>query len=69
MQFIIDITHREPQATTFLSTALSYHCSPNAATTLQLLREQATDSATKDRMDAAIKRTEAQRKEKCDANH
>jgi hypothetical protein len=67
-QSIIDITHREPKAITFLSTALSYNCSPNVARTLQLMREQAPDPATKDKIDANIKRAEPQRRAKCDTS-
>jgi hypothetical protein len=68
-QSIVDITHREPKVTTFLREALSYSCSPNAARTLQAMREQAPDQATKEKIDANIKRAEPQRKEKCDAIH
>jgi hypothetical protein len=65
-QSIIDITHREPKVTTFLREALSYSCSPNAAQTLQLMREQAPDQAVKDKIDANIKLAEPQRRENCD---
>jgi hypothetical protein len=68
-QGIIDITHREPKVTTFVSAALSYSCLPNAARTLQLMRDQAPDAATKDKIDASIQRAEPQRHEKCDASH
>jgi hypothetical protein len=68
-QSIVDITHREPKVATFLREALSYSCSPNAAKTLQTMRDQAPDQASKDKIDANIKRAEPQRKENCDANH
>ena len=68
-QSVVAIIHRDPKATTFLSTALRHNCSPNAAATLQLLRDQATDPVTKARIQSAIKRTELERKEICDANH
>jgi hypothetical protein len=69
IQSIVDITHREPKVTTFLREALSYSCSPTAAKTLQTMRDQAPDQASKDKIDANIKRAEPQRKENCDANH
>jgi hypothetical protein len=68
-QSIVDITHRERKVITYLAWALIYDCSPNAARTLQLMREQAPDQAVKDRIDAKIKLAEPQRHEKCDVNH
>jgi hypothetical protein len=67
-QSIVNITHRERKVITYLTWALLYDCSPNAAHTLQLLREQAPDQAAKDRIDDKIKLAEPQRHEKCDAN-
>ena len=67
-QSIVDITHRERKVITYLTWALLYDCSPNAAHTLQVLREQAPDQAAKDRIDAKIKLAEPQRHEKCDAD-
>jgi hypothetical protein len=67
-QSIVDIAHREPKVSTFLTVALSYSCSPNAGKTLQMMRDQAPDPATKDKIDANIKRAEPERHEKCNAN-
>lgn len=67
-QSIVDIAVREPKVTTFLTTALIYNCSPNAARTLQLMREQAKDQVMKDRLERAIKRAEPQDTEKCDVS-
>jgi hypothetical protein len=69
MQSIVDVTHREPKTTMFLREALSYSCAPNAARTLQLMREQAPNPETQAKIDANIERAEPQRREKCDANH
>jgi hypothetical protein len=66
-QSIVDITHREPKVVVFLTFALRNSCSPNAARTLQLMLEQAPDSATKDKIDAKMKLTEPQHREKCEA--
>ena len=68
-QSIVAIAVREPKVTTYLAMALIYDCSPNAARTLQLMREQARDQMMKDRLESAIKRNEPQHTEKCDANH
>jgi hypothetical protein len=51
-----------------ITRSLGYDCSPNAALTLQLMREQAPDQAAKDGIDAKIKLAEPQRQEKCDAS-
>jgi hypothetical protein len=67
-QSIVDITHRERKVITYLTWALLYDCSPNAAGTLQLMREQAPDQAAKDGIDAKIKLAEPQRHEKCDTS-
>jgi hypothetical protein len=67
-QSIVDIAVREPKVTTFLATDLIYNCAPNAARTLQLMREQARDQVMKDRLNNAIKRAEGQGHEKCDAS-
>jgi hypothetical protein len=68
-QSIINVTHRQPMTKTFLLEALSYSCAPNAARTLQLMREQAPTPETQAGIDANIQRAEPQRHEKCDANH
>jgi hypothetical protein len=68
-QSIVDITHRERKVINYLAWALLYDCSPNAAHTLQLLREQAPDQGAKDRIDDKVKLAEPQRHEKCDASH
>jgi len=68
-QSIVDLTHRIPMTTKAIRESLSYSCSPNAARTLQAMRDQAPDQATKEKIDANIKRAEPQRKENCDANH
>jgi hypothetical protein len=54
--------------TTLLATDLIYNCSPNAARTLQLMREQARDQVMKDRLEGAIKRAEPKAKDNCHAN-
>jgi hypothetical protein len=66
-QSIVDIAVREPKMTTFLATVLIYNCSPNAARTLQLMREQARDPTMKKRLEAAISRAEPDHQEKCRA--
>jgi hypothetical protein len=67
-QSIVDITHRERKVINYLAWALIDDCSPNAARTLQLMREQAPDQAAKDRIDDKIKLAEPQRHEKCDTS-
>jgi hypothetical protein len=67
-QSIVDITHRERKVITYLTWALIDDCSPNAASTLQLMREQAPDQEAKDRIDTKIKLAEPQRHEKCDTS-
>jgi hypothetical protein len=52
----------ERKVITYLAWALIYDCSPNAARTLQLMREQAP------RIDEKIKLAEPQRHEKCDTS-
>ena len=66
---IVDIAVRGPKVTTLLTMALLYNCSPNAALTVQLMREQARDQIMKERLEAAIKRAEPDRSERCDAKH
>jgi len=46
-QSIVDITHHERKVITYLTWALLDDCSPNAARTLQLMREQAPDQRRK----------------------
>jgi hypothetical protein len=67
-QSIVDIAVREPKVTTFLATDLIYNCPPNAARTLELMREQARDQIMKGRLERAIERAEGQDHEKCDAS-
>jgi hypothetical protein len=68
MQSIIDVTHRQPNTTTSIREALSYSCAPNAARTLRLMRDQAPDPATKEKIDANIQRAQPQRHASCDVN-
>ena len=68
-QSIIDLTHRTAMTTKMVREALSYSCSPNAARTLKLMREQAPNPEVQARIDANIERAEQQRHEDCHANH
>jgi hypothetical protein len=69
MQSIIDLTHRLPNTATMLREGLSYSCSPNAARTLQLMREQAPNAAIQDQIDANIQRAAPQRQDRCRAKN
>jgi hypothetical protein len=68
-QSIIDLTHRQLMTTKMVRESLSYSCSPNAARTLQLMREQAPNPQTQAGIDANIQRAEPQRRRKCDEHH